>query len=202
MKKIPLKIAVFIAIFYVLSALIAFLLKDDANSYGRVLLHEMYESENIDILYCGSSHVSHGIVSKIANEKTGKNNFSTGTASQSIFGTYAILKQAAKIHKISTVFLEMEFAMATKTSSAQKSGFTEDYIVANGIKDPKIKFDLLTSISKPKYYLNHFLPIGKDKQLTLNPAKIAKKLQSIFSGEYFKYVYSEKGSEYAGGVQF
>lgn len=41
--------------------IVDFLMKDDANSYSRVLSHEFYQQEQIDTLFCGSTHVSHGI---------------------------------------------------------------------------------------------------------------------------------------------
>ena len=199
MKKIILKLAVFAIIFYVLSAIIAFCLTDDQSSYGRVLLHELYEQEKVDILYCGSSHVSHGIVASVADEMTGKKNFSTGTAAQSIQGTYAILKQAVKKYDIEKVFLEMEFAISTQTPPSKRTGFKSDYLVAKYIKDPKIKFEFLTSISKPKYYLNHFLPIGKDKYLTLKPKALASRAKAIATGSYFRYEWQDDDAEYEKG---
>ena len=196
--KLPLKIVSFAVIFYVISIVLAFCLRDDSESYGRVLLHELYEQKNIDILYCGSSHVSHGIVAQTADEITGKNNFSTGTAAQSIQGTYAILQQAAKLYNIEKVFLEMEFAISTQTPPSRRKGFKADYLVANGIKDLAIKLELLASISAPKYYLNHFLPIGKDKYLTLNPKSLAYRAKSMLTGDYFRYVYESDDDVYAG----
>lgn len=196
--KISLKIVVFLLIFYILSMGIAFVIRDDSGSYGRVLLHELYDQENIDILYCGSSHVSHGIVAKIADEMTGKTNFSTGTAAQSIQGTYAILQQAVKLYRLEKVFLEMEFSISTQTPPSHRDGFKSDYLVAKGIKDFSIKLNLLTSISSPKYYLNHFLPIGKDKYMTLNPKSLAYRVKSIFNGDYFNYVYESDDDIYAG----
>ena len=199
MKRIVFKIAVFAIVFYALSAIVAFCLSDDQTSYGRVLLHELYEQEKVDILYCGSSHVSHGIVASVADEMTGKKNFSTGTAAQSIQGTYAILKQAVKKYDIEKVFLEMEFAISTQTPPSKRSGFKSDYLVAKYIKDPKIKFDFLTSISKPKYYLNHFLPIGKDKYLTLKPKALASRAKAIATGSYFRYEWQDDDAEYEKG---
>ena len=196
--RIPLKIAVFCAVFYVLCVCVAFLFRNDQGSYARVLMHELYEQDNIDIMYCGSSHVSHGIVPEVADKMTGKNNFSTGTAAQSIQGTYAILQQAVKLHKIEKVFLEMEFAITTQAPKEKRTGFKADYLVAKYIKDPKIRFEFLTSISTPKYYLNHFLPIGKDKYMTLNPANLSYRFKSILSGDYFRYTYEDSDDEYAG----
>ena len=196
--KTIIKVPLFIIVFFMLSNCVAFILKDDSESYARILMHELYEQENIDILYCGASHVSHGITPVIADQKNGKNNFSTGTASQTIEGTYAILQQAVKLYNIEKVFLEMDFAVSAKYAKNNRNGFSADYIVSDYLKDPKIKMDFYKSISSPKYYINHILPIGKDKHLTLNPSKIYKKIKSISSGEYYSYVYKSKDSEYDG----
>lgn len=199
-KKIilVLKTLIFLFIFYVLCLGVAFILKDDTESYARVLMHEFYSQDNIDIMYCGASHVSHGITPVVADKITGKNNFSTGTASQTIEGTYAILQQAVKQFKIEKVFLEMDFAVSAKYAKNNRNGFSADYIVSDYIKDPSIKWNYLFSISSPKYYLNHLLPIGKDKHMTLNPKKVVKKIKSLVTGQYFKYEYVSSDSEYDG----
>ncbi|WP_192807768.1 hypothetical protein [Treponema sp. JC4] len=185
-------------LFFFLTIPTAFILKDDINSYARILMHEFYNQDNIDILYCGASHVSHGITPVLADKINGKNNFSTGTASQTIEGTYAILRQAVKLYKVEKVFMEMDFAVSTKSAKNSRSGFSADYLVSDYMKDPEIKLEFLTSISKPNYYINHILPIGKDKHMTLNPVKIVKKIKSIVSGDYYSYVYISDNSEYDG----
>ena len=147
--RIPLKIVVFTIIFYLLCICISAIFRDDYASYGRILMHELYEQDNIDIMYCGASHVSHGITAKIADKENGKNNFSSGTAAQTINGTYAILRQAVKLYKIEKVFLELDFAVATQPSVKNRKGFKADYLVSRYIKDPVIRFEYLTSISTP-----------------------------------------------------
>lgn len=196
--KIPLKITAFVAIFYVLCLAVAFLLRDDSGSYTRLLMHELYEQDNIDILYCGASHVSHGITAKVADRMSGRNNFSSGTPSQSIKGTYAILRQATKLYDIEKVFLEIDFAVATQAAAKYRSGFTADYLIAQYIRDPAIKWSYLFSVTSPKYYVNTILPIGKDKQMTLNPQSLFLRAKSIFDGSYFRYEYVEDGFEYDG----
>ena len=192
------KTLLFIVIFYLITIPVAFLLRDDSESYARIMMHELYSQENIDVLYCGASHVSHGITPVLADQITGKNNFSSGTASQTIEGTYAILRQAVKLNKIEKVFIEMDFAVSAKYGKKGRNGFSADYLVSEYIKDPEIKIEYLKSISVPKYYLNHILPIGKDKYMTLNPKTIVKKSKSIINGDYYNYVYKSDDSEYDG----
>ena len=59
-------------------------------SGNNVVTHEFNNQENIDVIFCGASHVSHGIYPKLADEKFNLNTFCTGTPSQGIDGTYAI----------------------------------------------------------------------------------------------------------------
>lgn len=200
MKKmcIPLKIVLFVLFFFVLTIPLGFFLKDDANSYARVLFHEFYTQEKIDYLICGASHVSHGVEANIASQKFGKSVFNAGTPSQKIDGTYAILREAVKLYKIEKVFLELDFAISTDSPFLERDGFKAEYIVAGGLRDKAIKADYLLHCSHPKYYLNSFLPIGKDKLMTLNPKTLARKSKSLANGEYFKYRYGDDGSEYAG----
>lgn len=200
MKKIflVLKIFLFLLIFFIITIPLAFILKDDANSYARVLFHEIHNQDKIDYLICGASHVSHGVEANNASQKLGKAVFNAGTPSQKIDGTYAILRQATKLYKIEKVFLELDFAVATDSDFSKRDGFKAEYIVSNGIKDFKIKTDYLLHCSSPKYYFNSILPIGKDKLMTLNPKTISDKIKSLLSREYFKYQYVDDGSEYAG----
>ena len=200
MKKtlILMKIFLFVLIFFILMFPVAFLLKDDANSYARSLFHEFYSQDTIEFLVCGASHVSHGVEANIASKKLGKSVFNAGTPSQKIDGTYTFLRQAVKMYKIEKVFLELDFAVATDSAFLKREGFKAEYIVASGIKNFKIKADYLLHCSSPKYYINSFLPIGKDKLLTLNPITVTNKLKAIVTGKYFKYQYARNGSEYAG----
>lgn len=196
--KIPLKITVFAAGFFVLSAITAAVLRDDADAYSRILMHELYNQDKIDIVYCGASHVSHGIVAEVADEMSGMKNFSLGTAAQSIDGTYAVLRQAVKLYGIKKVFLELDFAVATQPERKARNGFSSDYLVALYLKDPVIKADFLMNVSTPAYYVNHILPIGKDKHLTLRPQDLFKKLGGVINGDYFRYNYLSDDSEYHG----
>lgn len=196
--KIPLKIVLFVVIFFFICQFLAFLLRDESSAYTRIWMHELFEQDNVDVLYCGASHVSHGVTPKIADKMWQKNNFSTGSAGQNIEGTYAILRQAIKLHKIQKVFLELDFAVATYAPVKDTTGFKSQYSVAHYIRDPKIKFDYYRAMSTPKYYINSILPIGKDKHMTLNPKKLIHRFKSFINGEYFNYVYRDKDVDYDG----
>ena len=96
-------------------------------------------------------------------------------------GTCVLLKQAVKLYKIEKVFLELDFNIATSFSIQNRHGFTASYIVLDFLKDPELKYDFMLNMSRPKYYLNTLLPIGKDKFIDLNPKKVAAKFKSVVS---------------------
>jgi len=200
MKKLflVLKVIVFVIIFFLLTIPVAFLLKDDVNSYSRVLTHEFYSQGNIDILFCGASHVSHGIDARVSDKAFGKNTFSTGTPSQGINGTYAIIQQALKSYKPSKIYLECDFAIVCRDGSNPKKMGTADLIVSDFLKDSKIKSQFILENSSPSNILNAVLPIGKDKLITLNPKKFLNKCKSLLNGYYFEYKYAESDAGYAG----
>lgn len=196
--KTIIKITIFIAFFFLITSVLAFLLRDESSAYTRIWMHELLEQDNVDILYCGASHVSHGITPKLSDKMWGKNNFSTGSAGQNIQGTYAVLRQALKIHKVEKVFLELDFAVALYPPVKERTGFSSSYSLAHYIRDPKIKLDYYLSMSSPKYYINSLLPIGKDKHMTLNPKDLKFRFKSFFNGDYFNYVYKDKDADYDG----
>ena len=129
------KVVLFVIIFVVLSVFIAFVLKDDTTSYSRVLTHEFYNQKNIDILFCGASHVSHGMDPRIADKEFGRNTFNTGTPNQGIHGTYAIIRQAIKSYKISRIYVETDFAVACRDGKKHAGMGKSDFIVLSFLQD-------------------------------------------------------------------
>ena len=196
--KVFIKIILFVFIFIILSFFTAFVLKDDANSYSRVLIHEFYNQKNIDILFCGASHVSHGMNPDIADKEFGKSIFNTGTPSQGINGTYAIIRQALKSYKISRIYLETDFAVACRDGRKKAGMGKSDFIVQSFLRNFFIKKDFIFENSSPNTLLNAVLPIGKDKLMTLSPKKVFLKLKTIINGDYFKYEYKMEKAGYAG----
>lgn len=195
---LPVKIILFTAIFFVLTFIVSLLLCDEQTSYSRIFMHELYSEERIDNIFLGASHVSHSVLPPLLDDLTGEKSFCTGSAGQTIEASYAILRQAAKIHKIKRAFLELDFAVATYPPVRERTGFKAAYIIAKHLRDPKIKFEYLFTMSSPKYWINSILPIGKDKHMTLKPEDLLFRWKSFITGDYFKYIYVDKDAEYGG----
>lgn len=73
-----------------------------------------------------------------------------------------------------------------------------DFIVLSFLQDFFIKRDFIFENSSHDTLLNAFLPIGKDKLMTLSPKKVLHKIKSLITGEYFKYEYKTPDAGYAG----
>lgn len=103
---------IFLLLFVGCGQFLQYILVDDTVSYTRITFHEMYEQDNIDILFVGSSHCYRSFIPEILDEKLGKNTFNAGTSSQHLDSSYMIIREAAKYNDIEHIYLELYFNMA------------------------------------------------------------------------------------------
>lgn len=192
------KLIIFFVLFYFLCVVAAFFLKNDTVCYSRTIGRDFWKQQNIDILVCGASHVSHGIDARIADKKFNQNIFNSGTSSQSINSTYAIIKQAIKQYDIKKIFLETDYQISCIPVPDELKMTTKDFLVMDFLRDKKIKNDYIFESSSPRNLLNAYLPIGNYKEMCLEPKKIGKKIIYLFNGKYNKIDYKTKNTYYAG----
>lgn len=197
-KKIlfPLKVFAFAAGLFIISFLLSKILINDLNTYTRCLMHDFYSQKKIDVLFAGASHVSHGINPEIADEKLNLSVMNTGTPNQNLNATYTILTEAARLYDLKDVFVELDFATAATTPYSKSEPSKSTFLVAHYIKNPKAKLSLTLSSTSPKYYLNSFFPLGKEKLVDLNPKSVFEMAKSRITGDYWKYKYESSDSVY------
>ncbi len=197
MKKIftrTAKFFAFFAIFYALCAITAFIFCNDSDTYTRALMNEFHRQEKVDVIFCGASHVSHGISPRILDDSIGKSTFCLGTPSQGIVSTYAVIREAVSLFDIKEIFLEADFAVACTTGKTSQNRPSKSmFLAAHYLKNPRVKFDFVLNSTSPKYFLNSLLPVGTEKLIDLNPVHAAKTLREKISLRYYKNV--------GGGVQ-
>ena len=92
-----------------------YILIDDTGSYTRITFHEMYEQENIDVLFVGSSHCYRSFIPEIFDDELGIASFNGGTSSQNLDGSYMVIKEAARYNDIKHVYLELYYNCAFDT---------------------------------------------------------------------------------------
>lgn len=87
------KILLFAAVIIAVTGVMNYLYVDDTDAFSRYVLHEFYEeTENIDRLYLGSSHVFCDINPVILDGINGDNNFDLATSSQQLNTSYYLLR--------------------------------------------------------------------------------------------------------------
>lgn len=78
--------------------------------WSRVLWHNYYEDRGkIDNIYLGSSHVYNDIDPRILDKLSEQCNFNLSTASQTMNGSFYLLKEAGQDNELSNVYLEMYY---------------------------------------------------------------------------------------------
>ena len=200
-KKIvfSIKFIVFAIVFYALSYFFSFFLCNDTNAYSRILMHELHSQDRVDYIFCGASHVSHGIYPKLADELLNKKTFCTGTPSQDLRGTFAMLQETASFYDLEKVFVELEFAIrGSKDGESDRGPSESQFLIYHYLKNPSVKFNYMIDCTSPKYYLNTFFPLGRNKLISLNPKDILDNINAKLSGQYYRYEYINDKAEYMG----
>lgn len=160
-----------------------YLLVDDTESYSRIKMHELYNSEdNIDVLFVGSSHVNCSLNPKIADELLDKHTFNAGTSSQDMDGSLALIREAVIYHDIEQIYLEMYYGIALRGNYKERTEMTSTYIISDYMRPSFRKLQYLLEASSKEYYVNGFIPARRE-------------WEKIFDFEYIKDLYAKKKTE-------
>lgn len=133
-----------------------YILIDDTGSYTRITFHEMYEQENIDVLFVGSSHCYRSFIPEIFDDELGIASFNGGTSSQNLDGSYMVIKEAARYNDIKHVYLELYYNCAFDTYKT-RTEMTQTYIISDYLRPSLDKFQYLLDASSKDYYSNSFI---------------------------------------------
>ena len=163
-----------------LAFLINFIFHDDVHSYTRVMIHEMYESEeNIDAVFIGASHVYRGIDPAMADELIGMNTFNASSSSQQLKGSYYLLREICETNDVKTVFLDVTYGVNT----GEEDGERETYLLTDYMKNGENKFSYLWSSNGLEGVINDVFPAIHTSEL---PTEC---LQYKFTEAYKNYGY-------------
>ncbi|MCR4907996.1 MAG: hypothetical protein K5985_04135 [Lachnospiraceae bacterium] len=187
---------IFLALILLTQRGLKYILMDDVDSYTRVMLHELYHSpENIDVLFTGSSHCYRGVDPRVVDEELGVNSFNAGSSSQSIDGSLAMIREAAKHHNLKRIFLEVEFNTCLEIPFHDRSQLTSTYILTEYMPFSPDKLKYMLRASSIEKYPNTFLPLGKYKGMTEEIRRIPDILERKQSEEYRNYGYVNNSIE-------
>ncbi len=159
-----------------------YILIDDTTSYTRITFHEMYEQDNIDVLFVGSSHCYRSFVPKILDETIGANTFNGGTSSQDLDGSYMIIKEAARYYNIEHIYLELYYNCAFNPKYKSRTDMTQTYIISDYLRPSLDKVLYLLNASTNDHYPNSFILARRN-------------WSKIFDADYVRELIAKKGTD-------
>lgn len=194
-KYIKRIIAMVIAVimFIAIAQGLRYILVDDTTSYTRIMMHEMYESEqNIDIAFVGSSHVYRSIVPQLMDEGFGCYTFNAGTSSQFMDGSLALIKEITNRNDVKQIYLELYYGVADGTDYSQRTKMTSTYIISDYMKPSFRKVSYLLHASSKDYWINSFVLARRNWTVFFNPDKVKDLIIKKSQSNYKNYEWTRK----------
>lgn len=178
-------------------ALLNFAIVDDVHSYTKIMMQEMYDYDgNIDTLFLGPSHCYRAYDPAMASERLGENCFNAGSSLQMPDGSYYMLLETAKHHKLKRVVLECFYGTFKFQRSNEQPNAA--YLLTDYMKNSPEKFEYLWKMGGAAAVFDNFVPARHN---TLSPGDIAEAWRVKLSGgvqpgDYTYVTYPEE--EYQG----
>ncbi len=175
-------VGVFTAALVVLSLFgLDYVLSDDTNSFARLIMHEMYEQEEIDSLIVGSSHAYSGLDPAILDKEWNQNTFSSSTSAQRYDTSFMLLREANRVADIDTCYFEISMYSTTKDIG---DGILAEICTVSDFLRPSLdKFSYMLKAVKPEDYVNAF-------------CRARRNWKSIYSLEEMEETVSKKSKDF------
>ena len=194
----------FILAFAVCGLVFHYLLVDDTRSYTRLMMHEFYGQDNIDILFSGSSHCYGSLDPALTDPVFNANTFNSGSALQAQDASFALIREAVEHNHVQQVFMELYYFMMENDEYRDREQLTGTYIISDYMRPSLNKVRFLLEASAPKYYINSFLPPRRNWEALLHPSQVLDIVRKKQTAEYLGYVpfdgYRTKGFVANDGV--
>lgn len=170
--------------------LLTYITMDNISSYTRITLHELYNStDNIDVLFLGSSHCMRTFDCALGDERLGMNTFNAGTSSQFLDGSYALLVEAGKRNEIKEVWVELYYGQLGRLNE-ERTELTSTYAISDYMNLSLNKIRYLLEASTPEYWANSFIPARRYWETAMNINYISDLLRRKSQKEYRDYSYT------------
>ncbi|MCR4909480.1 MAG: hypothetical protein K5985_11675 [Lachnospiraceae bacterium] len=181
-------VCVFILAFFLIAKAGRFLLNDDVKYYTRVMMHELYSEPEIDVLFVGSSHCFRSVNPVIADPIFNKKTFNGGSSHQRLDGSYSVIRECARSHKLKEVYVEL-FYGTNPDVFKERSSMTGTYILSDYMRFSPRKVLYLLNASSPEHYTNSFLVASRERGRLANPKALYKTLKKKLAPPYRNYTY-------------
>ena len=164
------------------------MLIDDSWNYSRLMMHEFYNQDNIDILFVGASHCVRSVDPFILDEKTGKNTFLACSSDQEVDSSLALVKEALRMYKPEKIFMEISSTLAQRTGNfKERESLTATYAVSDYMPLTFHKLSLLINASSADHYVNSFWPARRNWQMITDFNYIGNVLKTKSTSKYKDY---------------
>lgn len=167
-----------------------YFLVDDTSSYTRLMMHEFYSQDNIDILVLGPSHVYRGCDPSVISEVTGQNVFNASSSHQYPDGSLTLLKEALKLYDVKEVYLEISVSNAIMAGNyADRESLTATYLISDYMRPSLNKYLFLLNASASRYYMNGFLPSRRNWNHFMDWKYLSSRHEKKLTDAYKTYAY-------------
>ncbi len=182
-----LKRLAFVILFLLTGLGLRWFLTDDTASYTRLMMHEFYRQDNIDILFTGSSHCYVSLDPRITDEIFKANTFNAGSALQAQDASFALIREAVERYHVRRVYMEMYYLMMDNDEYREREQLTGTYIISDYLRPSLNKLGFLLNASSPKYYINSFIPARRNWERLFDPAGTADLVKRKLTPEYREF---------------
>lgn len=160
-----------------------YLVVDDADSYTRLTMHELYEMEGqVETVFLGSSHCFRAFNPMLYEELTGEVAYNLGSSSQNYDTSYYLLKEAVRLHPIKRVYLDMYYSFFF--IGKEDRDLVQANIISDYMKPSLNKLDFILQMSSSEHYTNSLFPFRREWRklgdLTFLQENVTKKQQETY----------------------
>lgn len=181
--------------------LLAYILIDDADSYTRLTLNELYNQEaDVDVLFLGTSHCYRSLDTSVTDKILGVNTFNCGSSGQELDASYALLVEAGKKYDLKKVYLEMYYNTYGYNND-ERTIMTSTYIVSDYMKPSVNKIIYMLNSCTADHWINAFFPARRNWRRIFERQYISNLIATKNTAYYKEYKYEEslEDAEYYAG---
>ena len=180
-----------------------YMLIDDSDQYTRLMMHEFYSQDNIDVLFVGASHGTFGVDPELMGNLTGKKVFNACSYEQYPDATLALIKEADRLYDLEEIYFEVSINVAELTGYFKdRQSLVSTYLISDHMVPSVNKLSYLLNASSADHYVNSFFPARREFEKIADIDYIAEILEKKSTSKYkdysYYYVNLNKDREYRG----
>lgn len=157
----------------------------------HILWHSYYQTDEIDNLFVGSSHVYCDVNPELLDSINGMSNFNMASGSLTLSASYFLMKEAARSHDLKNLYVELYYVPNTGESGDVYSDQTirNNWRSVSYMKPSLTKYQFAFEMSGSGHYLETLFPFVRYRSQLFDMEYVAGVIGQKSSDEWKKYVY-------------